>query len=56
MNVKYSELSNTNKEYVRLSSHYSIDHDGAICDEWNSKNITEDDIEEQKTYDETGEL
>ena len=56
MRVKYSELSNELKQYVRESSHYTVDNDDYIHDEWNSPEITEDDIAEQKTYDETGEL
>ena len=54
--VKYSELSNDLKKYVRESSHYTVDNDDYIHDEWNSENITAEDIEDQKTYDETGEL
>jgi len=58
MRVKYSELSNELKKYVSESSHYTVDIDGTeeIHDEWNSENITAEDIEDQKTYDETGEL
>jgi hypothetical protein len=58
MKVKYSELSNDLQKYVASSSHYwvDVDHEGEIRDEWNSEDITEDDIAEQKVYDETGEL
>jgi hypothetical protein len=58
MNVKYDELNNELKKYVAESSHYwvDVDHEGEIKDEWNSENITAEDIEEQKTYDEMGEL
>lgn len=57
-NVKYNDLSNELQKYVRESSHYTVDIDGndEIHDEWNSENITKEDIEEQKVYDETGEL
>lgn len=54
--AKYSELSNDLKKYVAESSHYYVDNDDEIHDEWNSPEITEDDIAEQKTYDENGEL
>ena len=54
--VKYSELSNDLQKYVRDSSHYMVDEEDYIHDEWNSDDITEEDIEDQKTYDETGEL
>ncbi|HEY8540780.1 MAG TPA: hypothetical protein VIL29_00245 [Pseudothermotoga sp.] len=56
MKVKYSELSNELKKYVRESSHYTVDEEDFIHDEWNSEDITAEDIEDQKTYDETGEL
>jgi hypothetical protein len=56
MNVKFSELSNELQQYVCESSHYLVDENDEIHDEWNSENITEDDIAEQKTYDENGEL
>lgn len=51
MGVKYSDLSNELQKYVRESSHYTVDDNDEIHDEWNSE-----DIEDQKTYDETGEL
>ena len=54
--VKFSELSNELKKYVGDSSHYYVDNDNYVHDEWNSPEITEDDIAEQKTYDENGEL
>jgi hypothetical protein len=54
--VKYSELSNELKKYVRESSHYTVDEEDCIHSEWNDENITAEDIEYQKTYDETGEL
>jgi hypothetical protein len=47
MKVKYSELSNDLKK---------VDEEDFIHDEWNSEDITAEDIEDQKTYDETGEL
>jgi len=56
MNVKYSDLSNDLQKYVRDTSHYTVDEKDEIKSEWNDQNITAEDIEEQKTYDETGEL
>lgn len=54
--VKYSDLTNELKKYVRESSHYTVDENDEIHSEWNDENITAEDIEDQKTYDETGEL
>jgi len=56
MRVKYSDLPNELQKYVAESSHYTVDNDDYIHDEWNSEDISEEDIEDQKTYDETGEL
>ena len=56
MKVKLSELSTELQAYVGRSSHYYVDNNDYIHDEWNSEDITEDDIAEQKIYDETGEL
>lgn len=56
MRAKYSELPDDLKKYVSESSHYYVDDNDEIHDEWNSPEITADDIEEQKTYDEMGEL
>ncbi len=58
MSIKYSELPEHLQKYVVESSHYYFDCNGdeEIHDEWNSENITAEDIEDQKTYDETGEL
>jgi len=56
MNVKYSELSNELQKYVRETSHYTVDDNDEIHSEWNDENITAKDIEDQKTFDETGEL
>lgn len=55
-NVRYSELSDDLKKYVLKSSHYTIDENDEIHSEWNDENITAEDIEDQKTYEETGEL
>lgn len=54
--MKYESLSNELKRYIIESSHYTVGDDDCIHDEWNSENITAEDIEDQKTYDETGEL
>lgn len=56
MKIKYDELNNTLKKYVSESSHYTVDENGYIHSEWNDENITAEDIEDQKNYDETGEL
>jgi hypothetical protein len=56
MRVKYSELNNDLKKYVRESSHYTVDENDEIHSEWNDENITAEDIENQKIYDDTGEL
>lgn len=53
MRAKYSDLKNELKKYVRESSHYTVDENDEIRDEWNSEDITAEDIEEQKTFDET---
>lgn len=52
--TKYDSLSDDLKEFVKSTSFFTIDEFGFVVND--EGNVTIDQIEEQKTYYETGEL